>query len=234
MGVLLLPRYRIRYSKEGAAKFISHLDMLRTFERVVRRAGIPVSFSQGFNPHPRFSFGFPLSVGVSGLEEYVDIDLDTAVSPEEVAQALDRAMPPGMKVTGARPVEEGSPSLMASTERSAYVIRAYSRCSPATGAGSLKGCLEGLLESQEINVMRRKKDGRDIPFNIRPGLLHLSAREEEGAVVLEMDLITSSSFNVRPQEVVAAITGRCGDFGQDSHLDITRSRVLGHGGKDLF
>lgn len=228
-----LPRYRIRYSKEEAAKFISHLDMLRTFERVVRRAGIPVSFSRGFNPHPRFSFGFPLSVGVSGLEEYVDIDLDTEVSPEEVAQALDRAMPPGMRVTGARPVEEGAPSLMASTERSAYIIRADRKCSTA-GAGQLKGCLEGLLNSEEVTVMRRKKDGRDIPFDIRPGLLHLAAREEGDAVVLEMELVTSSSFNVRPQEVLAAITGRCGDFGEDCHLDITRSRVAGDGGKDLF
>ena len=229
---MFLPRYRIRYSKEGAAKFISHLDMLRTFERVVRRAGIPVSFSQGFNPHPRFSFGFPLSVGVSGLEEYVDIDLDTAVSPEEVAQALDRAMPPGMRVAGARPVEEGAPSLMASTEQSAYIIRVDSKCS--TGAGQLKGCLEELLKSPEVNVMRRKKDGRDIPFNIRPGLLHLAAREEGDAVVLEMELVTSSSFNVRPREVIAAIAGCYGDFGQDCHLDITRSRVAGHGGKDLF
>jgi radical SAM-linked protein len=228
-----LPRYRIRYSKEGAAKYISHLDMLRTFERVVRRAGLPVSYSQGFNPHPRFSFGMPLSVGMSGLAEYVDIDLDTAVAPEEVAASLDRAMPPGMRVSGARPVEEGSPSLMASTERSAYVMRAGRECLPA-GPGVLNACLEDLLRSEEVNVSRRKKDGREAVFNIRPGLLSLAAREEDGAVVLEMEIVTASSFNVRPLEVVAAIGQRCGGFGEDCHLDITRVSVKGRQGAGLF
>lgn len=228
-----MPRYRIRYSKEGAARYISHLDMLRTFERAVRRAGLPVSFSQGFNPHPRFSFGLPLSVGVSGLSEYVDVDLDVALPPDEVASALKGAMPPGIRVSGARPVEDGSQSLMAATDRSLYRVKMDGECFPP-GAEKLNACLGEIMKSKELVVTRRKKDGREVPFDIRPGLLSLAARDEKGGVVLELELMTSSSLNIRTREVLAAIGSRCAGFDRDCHQEITRVRMEGPGGSPLF
>lgn len=227
-----MPRYRIRYSKEGPARFISHLDMLRTFERALRRAGLPFSLTQGFNPHPRMSFGMPLPVGVSGLNEYVDIDLHSAVDPAQIAIVLGRAMPPGLSVTGACSVDEKAPSLMAESERSVYRVRVDSGEVPHD-IGAFKECLEELMNSKEITVIRRKKDGRQAEFDIRPGLIRLSASEEEGSVLLEMELMTGSSLNVRPEEVILAISERCLAFSEYSP-EVVRTAIAGRGGKDLF
>lgn len=226
-------RYRIRYSKEGAARFISHLDMIRTLERVVRRASLPVSLSEGFNPHPKFSFGFPLPVGMSGLNEYVDIMLDRAIEPREIVSALERAVPPGLRVTGACQVEEGTPALMAQVERSVYLVRTAGEELPG-GVEALQKCLEDMMSSKELIINRRKKDGRKVDFDIRPGLLGFSVREEGAGVVFEIELVTSSSLNVRPEEVVEAVRDRCGVLDGDPHLDFTRTRITGHGGADLF
>ncbi|MFZ5650730.1 MAG: TIGR03936 family radical SAM-associated protein [Bacillota bacterium] len=227
-----MPRYRIRYSKEGPARFISHLDMLRTFERALRRAGLPVSLTQGFNPHPRMSFGFPLPVGMSGLNEYMDIDLDSAMPVEEIAGSLEKAMPPGFGVTGVCPVSEKAPSLMAEAERSLYSVR-VDRDEVPGGMAAVKNCVEDMMNSDEINVVRRKKDGRKAVFDIRPGLIRISAGEEGGSVVLEMELMTGSSLNVRPEEVIGAMRERCGIL-KETGLEIVRTVIAGRGGKDLF
>ena len=226
-------RYRIRYSKEGAARFISHLDMVRTFERVVRRASLPVSLSEGFNPHPKFGFGFPLPVGMAGQSEYVDLMLDSAMDPDQIVSSLERAMPPGLRVTGACLVEEEKSALMAQVERSVYQVRAAREELPK-GVETLRKCLEDMMGMQEITISRRKKDGRNVIFDIRPGLLAFSVREDEAAVVIEMELMTSSSLNVRPEEVIEAVRGHCGLLNNDCHLDFTRTGIAGPGGKDLF
>ncbi|MHB8156698.1 MAG: TIGR03936 family radical SAM-associated protein [Desulfocucumaceae bacterium] len=229
-----MPRYRIRYSKGGTARYISHLDMLRTFERAVRRAGLPVSLSQGFNPHPRFSFGLPLPVGISGLNEYVDLDLEVVIPPDQLVSSLDSAMPPGITVTGSCLVEEKEISLMAATERSDYLVRFESELFPG-GAGSIKRSLEEILNLTEIPVTRLKKDGRQVSSDIRPGLLRLLVKDEEaGTILVEMDLITGSSLNVRPREVIALILDHCGLSGESCIPEVTRSRVSGAAGKDLF
>ncbi|MFZ5647066.1 MAG: TIGR03936 family radical SAM-associated protein [Bacillota bacterium] len=227
-----MSRYRIRYSKDGPARFISHLDMLRTFERAVRRAGLPVSLTQGFNPHPRLSFGFPLPVGMSGLNEYVDVELDTAVPPAEIVSLLDKAMPPGFRVTGACPVDEKAPALMAEVDRSVYRVRTDPVKVPI-GIDVVKNCIEDLVKSGEIIVVRRKKDGPQAEFDIRPGILGISVSKEDGCIILEMELMTGSSLNVRPEEVIGAMRERCGIF-KEMGLEIVRTIITGRGGKDLF
>lgn len=241
-----MPRYRIRYSKEGPARFISHLDMLRTFERALRRAGLPFSLTQGFNPHPRMSFGLPLPVGMSGLNEYVDVELQIDMAPAEIAGSLEKVMPPGFRVTGACPVDEKAPSLMSEAQRSVYRVRVYkewrdtsSRNVPDMGGEApggmayVKKCAEEIMNSGEITVVRRKKDGRQTVFDIRPGLIGISVDEEDGSTVMEMELMTGSSLNVRPEEVIGAMREKCGVL-KEAGLEIVRTSIFGQGGKDLF
>jgi len=207
--------------------------MIRTFERAVRRAGLPVSLTEGFNPHPRFSFGMPLPVGVAGLGEYVDIDLEAAVPEDNIVTYLDKVMPPGIRITGARLVEGGGKSLMADTERSSYLARVEEE-SLNGGPGKLQECIEEIMRSKELTVNRRKKEGGSVPFDIRPGILKLSARDEGGGfILLEMELMTGSSLNVRPLEVIEAIVG-CGALEKDCHIEVARTRIAGRGGKELF
>ena len=93
--------YRIKFTKTGSLEFISHLDLNRTMTRVLVRAGLPVHYSEGFNPHPKITFGPPLSIGVESLTEFMDfrLDLEDGAMPfAQITERLNGALPPEMRV----------------------------------------------------------------------------------------------------------------------------------------
>ena len=107
------------YEKVGPARFISHLDLLRTFGRAARRAGLPLAFTQGFNPHPKITFAAPLAVGISGEAEFADLELTEKIPAPFVARALSDALPEGLRVLEVRQLKGAGPALMAMV-RSAF------------------------------------------------------------------------------------------------------------------
>ncbi len=104
-------KVRLKYRKEGAMKYLSHLDLFRAFYRAARRAGLPLSFTGGFNPHPRLSFAPPLPVGAEGEGELVDIELAAPIAAARVQEGLNAALPPGLKITAAIFLPRQSPAL---------------------------------------------------------------------------------------------------------------------------
>lgn len=94
-------KYRIRFSKEGRAKYISHLDLVRTFQRVFVRSGLKIKHTEGFNPHPRMVFGLPLSVGCESACELMDFELENEVDPKDIPALLNQTMPEGITVAAA-------------------------------------------------------------------------------------------------------------------------------------
>src|SRR5580765_1377538 len=92
----VVQRVRIRYAKRGPLRFTSHRDFARAFERAIRRAGVPIAFSQGFTPHPKISYASAAPTGVASEAEYVEIGLSTAADPAAVRASLDSALSPGL------------------------------------------------------------------------------------------------------------------------------------------
>lgn len=227
-----MPRFRISYSKDGPARFISHLDMIRMFERAMRRAGLPVSLSKGFNPHARLAFSLPLPVGVRGEREFLDLELNVDLAPSRIISALNPVLPPGLTINGACRLADNAPALMAEAERSRYIVRFGGENPP--GFADLEHCLAGIMAMEEINITRCKKAGPPVSFNIRPGLLSLLALKEEGGAALAMELMTGSRLNIRPDEVLAVVMEHLGTPGRQIQIDITRTEVLGPGGKGMF
>lgn len=93
-----MQKIRIKFSKGPEVKFISHLDVMRTFERAIRRAGIPVAFSEGFNPHMKISWGPPLSLGIESTCEMADMYIEGWTKPNKLIEALNASLPAGIKV----------------------------------------------------------------------------------------------------------------------------------------
>ncbi|HEU5483333.1 MAG TPA: TIGR03936 family radical SAM-associated protein, partial [Microlunatus sp.] len=93
---------RLRYARRGRARFTSHRDFGRAFERALRRARVPMAYSSGFSPHPRISYANASPTGAASEAEYVEIGLATECDPERVRAALDAALPPGLDVVGAQ------------------------------------------------------------------------------------------------------------------------------------
>ena len=113
-------KIRFKFIRGEQVKYISHLDLMRTFERAIRRANIPVRYSQGFNPHPSIVFGLPLSVGVTSEAEYADVEIDGELAPPVFLQQLNSQLPEGLKVTDAK--ESGAKSnIMASVAFASYI-----------------------------------------------------------------------------------------------------------------
>ena len=112
-GVFALSDLRIKFIRGEEVKFISHLDLMKVFERASRRANIPIAYSQGFNPHAHLIFGLPLSVGVTSQAEYADIELTEILEPESFVTRLNKELPKGLIIIEAK-ARQSKVNIMAS------------------------------------------------------------------------------------------------------------------------
>ncbi len=118
-----MQRILLRFARRGDLKYLSHLEMTRAIARALRRASLPVAFSQGFNPHPRLSFWHALPVGAEAQEELVEVWLSEPVPLTEMVAKLDRAMPDAMEIMEAVEIREDEPRLTRRYTHAHYVLR---------------------------------------------------------------------------------------------------------------
>lgn len=196
-----MSRVRIAFRQEGAARYVSHLDVMRAFERAARRAGLPLAYSQGFNPKPKMTFAAPLAVGMIGCREYLDLELETDMEPELVLARLQQSLPGGLVPVRAEMVA-GGPALMSLVHRARYTAHG-DRVNGLTDDG-LRVRLERFLARPDITVERRTGKGVRRK-NIRPGIYSLSARLDEERLSFFMELKAGSAGNVRPDELLMAL-----------------------------
>lgn len=196
-----MPRYRVQFARQKQARFVAHLDLARAFERAARRAELPVVYSQGYNPRPKMSFAAPIPVGITGREEYVDIELKQPYSLMDLARNLAAALPEGIQVKQVRRVPKKAPALMAVVGRADYTARG--NLAAEVSGRRLREIIASFLEQKEILVTRQRKQ-KEKKINIRPGifLFNGSIAGETSEIILEMGLKTGSEGSVRPEEVL--------------------------------
>jgi radical SAM-linked protein len=199
-----MPRYRVLYAKEGPAMYISHLDLIRIFERAARRAGLPLAFTQGFNPHPKLSFAAPLAVGTVGEAEFADLELTGDIPAEVVVKSLSGVMPEGLRVIEIRLVPDSAPALMAAVSLAGYTARAV--LAAPLDKEMVEKAIAEFLARPEILVERRSKSGDKRIFDIKPGIFTMSAQINDDIIVLDAELKTGSSGNIRFEELLGAFT----------------------------
>jgi radical SAM-linked protein len=117
-----MPRIRVRFSRGPEVKFISHLDVMRFWERAFRRAHIPLAYSEGFNPHPRISLAAPLPVGVTSEAELMDVMLSRWVSPQWFTDAVNQQLTPGFGILGVFSINPTMPSLQSRLQQAEYQV----------------------------------------------------------------------------------------------------------------
>lgn len=194
---------RFRYSRDASLHYIAHLDMLRLFERVIRRSGLPVAHTQGFNPRMKLVFGLPMSIGLSSEAEYADIEMDRPVSPVLFLQTMNRHLPAGMAVLEAVSLA-GSDNVMGRVAAARYRITFDTE--PPLPVERMQALLVRLMEAERVPVMKKGKKGlREI--DIRP--LIYSAVLQPFSVqapdyVLEVFLSAGAEDNLRPDLLMEA------------------------------
>ncbi len=151
-----MQKLRLRYAKRGPLRFTSHRDVARAFERALRRAKVPMAYSQGFNPHPKVSWIGAAPTGVASEAEYVEIQLVETVEPAELVRMLDVAMPPGLDLLEAVSVMIGSDggSLADRMEASRWRLEL-----PGVSSDTLRTALDRLLAADVVEVERLTKHG---------------------------------------------------------------------------
>ncbi len=186
-------RIRLRYSKTGTMRFLSHLELINLFTRAVGRARIPIRFSQGFHPHPKFSFATALSVGIESQAEYMDMELAISRPTEEIRIALNQVLPEGLKIIEAVEIPLKSPSL-------SVIIKGISyRLTLPENSGIDLPTLTARFLQLESSPYQRQKKGKAQAFDLRLELLSAEATEDSLYMVIGRG---------KPLEFAVAITGQ--------------------------
>jgi radical SAM-linked protein len=184
-------RLWLGFAVDGTLRWLGHLDLFRAWERVLRRAGLPVLYSQGFNPRPRMAIAQPLPLGFAGEAELLDLLLSRPVPPLEVARRVRRQLPGGLTLHSVEEVALKAPSLQSQLEATEYIVRL------GIQPEDLAERVHELLSTESCLRQRR---GR--PYDLRP-LIQVLSVEESGE--LTMVLQAGDQGTARPDEVLLAL-----------------------------
>jgi radical SAM-linked protein len=195
--------YRLRFSKEHNFRFLSHLELIKTIERALRRVDIPLAYSEGFHPHPKISFGPALAVGVNSIDEYFDLDLESEWEPEIILAKLNPVLPRGLQITAVRRCLAHVKPLSAIINRAAYIIEL--EIDPAT-CDQIIDELQAALAKEAILITRANKNGVKT-VNIRPWIHSLKTEIiPDAKLQLWVSGEIGSGGNLRPEDLLELIT----------------------------
>lgn len=187
-------RLRVCYSKSGRLRWLSHLEVLRAFERLVRRAGLQVSMTQGFSPHMKIAFGPALPVGTAGMREYADVWLTRYTEPSEVLKCLQASSPSDLKPSSATYVSAGLPSLSAALTIGMYRMEVEGPGIDATAVH------EGLKRLMALGTLTVEQKGKTKVYDLAL-CVPKDARVEsqESRVAIEIPIRMGQHGSLRPE-----------------------------------
>ncbi len=210
-------KIRIKFRKEGMMKFIGHLDVMRYFQKLLRRADIPIAYSSGMSPHQIMSFAMPLSMGLESDAEYVDIEITRPVKSSEAIEAMNRCNVEGICILSFKELPDSAKNAMASICAADYEVSFREDYRPSFS------CMELLLkmyEEPEINVLKQTKKSESI-VDIKPGIYSLSGDDDR----MKMCLSCGSVLNIKPELVIGAVYERMGENLPEFALLIRRTEI---------
>jgi len=226
-------RVRLQFQKTGADALTGHLDLVRKFPRTLRRAHLPVYYTQGFHPKPAVSFGPALSLGIQSAGELAEVKLTERIAPQEILRRLNEVSEEGLVFTGCRILDEGEMGLSKCLARADYLVRleGFSDDPSRRTKGQWDGLIEKFLalRSREITITRKRKervvDARAAVEDLR--IATAADRERLPAALLEdlptlclfLRLRIDLSYSVKPVEVLRALL-------QDVSLQLRPHEIL--------
>jgi len=204
------------FEKSPRIRHIGHLDLMRAMQRALRRSGLPVKFSQGFNPHLLLTFAAPLSVGMPGRREVMEIPLSASVTEEEFLSELNKALPPELPCLSARIVDDKHAAPMASLYAAEYEIALDTEGAPLLAA------VDSLLQKESIMALRKTKSGEKLT-DIRPMIYELSVCGENK---LHCILALCEKATCKPELLISALTEEAGLMEKPRSV-VTRLQLYG-------
>lgn len=210
---------RSKFERGEEVKYISHLDIMKVFARALRRANLPISYSQGFNPHPRMVFGLPLPVGVTSSSEYVDFEVEGEQSASNFIAELNAMLPKGFRLYDAKFIQ-GKANIMSSITKASYDIYACveeKNTISHLGEGEnnvwveiINNSITQYLQNSEILIEKEAKGRRKV-VDIKPLIHKINVREDgEKCFCISVLVSAGSKDNLKPEILIKSIIEKTG------------------------
>jgi radical SAM-linked protein len=208
-------RLRIRFERGPEVRFISHLDIIRLWHRALRRAGIELVYSEGFNPHPRISLAAPLALGVTSEAELMDVWLTKYISPHSFITCVSQQLPPGMAIVQVCQIALTLPALQSQVRYAEYRVEVAVK----EGAEYITQALASLLDKEHLPWQHQRDTGPK-SYDLRKLIDDLWLDSwHNNCGVIGMRLRCDSSGSGRPEQVIKAL-------GLDEPSSIHRTRLI--------
>ena len=208
-------------------KFIGHLDIMRYFQKVMRRADVDIRYSEGFSPHQIMSFAAPLGVGLESRGEYVDIEVLSTDSSKEMLRRINENMVEGMEALSYRALPDDAGNAMSLVAAADYEVRFREGYEPEDLEAFFAGIPE-FLKKEEILFLKKTKKGEK-EINIRPQIYQMEARPEHK---IFLQIATGSAANLKPDAVLRAYAESRGETLGEFALMVTRLEVYANKGSE--
>ena len=194
-------RLRLIFAKKQAVKYIGHLDLMLAWERALRRARIPLAYSQGFNPRPKMQVASSLPLGTTGTAERLDIIVTETLDFDEIIERIRQALPVGLGLISIEEVALKSPALQHLLRQADYTINLETELPEP----DISSRIEQIMAQEELLQTRRRRK-REEQINIRPWLYQLNlVSAQDGEATITMRVANGQHGNLRPAEVMTAL-----------------------------
>ena len=226
-------KIRIKYTKTGVLKYIGHLDMMRYFQKLLRRSGMDIGFTQGYSPHPEISIALPLGIGVTSEAEYMDVTVNSCGHSAEMIELLNKDQVEGVRVLSFRQVPDGRRSNCMAIVSAARYQATFSDSMKAE-ISSRKLVIEERLQdmlAQSSIIIRKKTKRSDGDADIRP--LVYEAQSVASLSSIELLLAAGSANSLNPDTFMRAFAEHCGIEPQGNPWHIHRLEIYA-GEKDAL
>jgi radical SAM-linked protein len=201
MSETYVQRMRVTFATDESVKYVGHLDMSRAWERAIRRARLPLAYTQGFNPQPRLQFAAALPVGFTGRAELADVFLNEEYEPAAFLAALGSALPRGVRTLQARPVPREWPSLQSQLSAALYRVEVDTEETSTEFVAKLESF------GARADAPRRRRRGKEqVEYDLRPLVLILTYTGPcEGGQTFEVTMRSDPGATGRPDELLAEL-----------------------------
>ena len=191
-------------------KFIGHLDMMRYFQKAIRRANIDICYSEGFSPHQIMSFAAPLGVGITSDGEYFDIEVNSSLTSKEALDALNSTMVEGVEVTEYVKLPDNAKTAMSLVEAADYTLSYKEGYNSPVNVSEWQEIINKYFHNTDsFNIIKKtKKSEREI--DLKPLVYKLEIKEENGKPYFYIMLSTGSTNNIKPELVLESLYNKCG------------------------
>ena len=215
-------KIRLKFSKWGSMKFIGHLDMMRYFQKAMRRAEIDICYSEGFSPHMIMSFAAPLGVGITSEGEYFDIEVNSSYSSEEAMRRLNAAMVEGVAVTGYVELPENAKTAMSIVNAADYTLSYKEGYESPFTYEEWEKILEEEFRNQEEFLITKKTKKGEREVDLKPLIYSLDLRKVEDQPVFYLLVSTGSIDNIKPELLLEALYTKKGLAYNEASIQIHR------------